>query len=142
MGKETGGAKVEDPDYIKANEVAEIVFAPQSPFVVEGFKKCEGLGRVAIMEGNTVVMLGKAISTTHAYHVKRVQPVARVRLTDPPNSQWGSRKTAKLPFGRCHAVCPTWQATRVTLLEVVACDWDPAFWGLCFLCLPKFSVIK
>lgn len=62
MGKETGGAKVENPDYIKANEVAEIVFKPQSPFVCEGFKKCEGLGRVAIMEGNTVVMLGKAIS--------------------------------------------------------------------------------
>lgn len=61
MGKETGGAKVEDPDYIKANEVAEIQFKPQSPFVAESFKACEGLGRVAIMEGNTVVMLGKAI---------------------------------------------------------------------------------
>ncbi|KAI0564123.1 Translation elongation factor eEF1 subunit alpha [Gracilaria domingensis] len=61
MGKETGGAKVEHPEYIKANEVAEIVFEPQQPFVVEGFKSCEGLGRVAIMEGNTVVMLGKAI---------------------------------------------------------------------------------
>lgn len=62
MGKETGGAKVEGPEYVKANEVAEIVFKPMSPFVVEGFKQCEGLGRVAIMEGNTVVMLGKAIS--------------------------------------------------------------------------------
>jgi elongation factor 1-alpha len=61
MGKETGGAKVEDPEYVKANEVAEITFAPQQPFVVESFKSCEGLGRVAIMEGNTVVMLGKAI---------------------------------------------------------------------------------
>lgn len=59
MGKETGGAKVEDPEYVKANEVAELTFAPQQPFVVEGFKQCEGLGRVAIMEGNTVVMLGK-----------------------------------------------------------------------------------
>lgn len=66
MGKETGGAKVENPDYVKANEVAEIVFKPQSPFVVEGFKKCEGLGRVAIMEGNTVVMLGKAIKVEFA----------------------------------------------------------------------------
>lgn len=66
MGKETGGAKVEDPEYIKANEVAEIVFTPQQPFVVEGFKSCEGLGRVAIMEGNTVVMLGKAIKVEFA----------------------------------------------------------------------------
>ena len=61
MGKKTGGAKVEDPEYVKANAVAQIVFAPQQPFVVEGFKQCEGLGRIAIMEGNTVVMLGKAI---------------------------------------------------------------------------------
>ena len=66
MGKETGGAKVEDPEYVKANEVAQIVFAPQQPFVVEGFKQCEGLGRVAIMEGNTVVMLGKAIKVAFA----------------------------------------------------------------------------
>jgi elongation factor 1-alpha len=27
--------------------------------VVEPYDKCEGLGRVAIMEGNGVVMLGK-----------------------------------------------------------------------------------
>jgi elongation factor 1-alpha len=33
---------------------------------VESFKSCEGLGRVAIMEGNTVVMLGKAISVVFA----------------------------------------------------------------------------
>lgn len=65
MGKETGGAKVEGPEYVKANEVAEIVFKPMSPFVVEGFKDCEGLGRVAIMEGNTVVMLGKAITVEY-----------------------------------------------------------------------------
>lgn len=64
MGKETGGAKVEDPEYIKANEVAQITFAPQQPFVVESFKSCEGLGRVAIMEGNTVVMLGKAVKVS------------------------------------------------------------------------------
>merc|ERR1711935_147087 len=59
MGKETGGAKVEGPQYVKKNEVAEIVFTPQAPFVADTFKSCEGLGRVAIMEGNGVVMLGK-----------------------------------------------------------------------------------
>jgi len=64
MGKETGGKKVEEPVYVKANDLAEIVFEPQQPFVVEDFKKCEGLGRVAIMEGATVVMLGKAIAVT------------------------------------------------------------------------------
>jgi elongation factor 1-alpha len=59
MGKETGMKKVEEPNCIKANEMAEIVFEPQQPFVVDLFKNCEGLGRIAIMEGNSVVMLGK-----------------------------------------------------------------------------------
>jgi elongation factor 1-alpha len=59
MGKETGGKKAENPPNLKANEVAVVTFEPQQPFVVDSFKACEGLGRVAIMEGNTVVMLGK-----------------------------------------------------------------------------------
>merc|ERR1719183_2004719 len=62
IGKETGGAKAPSPAYVKANEMAEIVFEPQQPFVAEAFGECEGLGRVAIMEGASVVMLGKAIS--------------------------------------------------------------------------------
>jgi elongation factor 1-alpha len=62
IGKETGGAKAEDPPHLKANEMAEVVFAPLQPFCAEGFKSCEGLGRVAIMEGASVVMLGKAVS--------------------------------------------------------------------------------
>jgi len=59
IGKETGGAKQENPPMLKANEVAQVVFEPQQPFVVDTFKNCEGLGRIAVMEGNTVVMLGK-----------------------------------------------------------------------------------
>jgi len=64
MGKETGGKKAEEPHCLKANEMAEVVFAPQQPLVVDTFKNCEGLSRVAIMEGNGVVMLGKVIKTT------------------------------------------------------------------------------
>jgi len=60
IGKETGGQKAENPPHLKANEMAEVVFEPQQPFVAEAFSKCEGLGRVAIMEGASVVMLGKA----------------------------------------------------------------------------------
>jgi len=41
--------------------MAEVVFVPQQPFVVDTFKNCEGLGRIAIMEGNSVVMLGKIV---------------------------------------------------------------------------------
>jgi elongation factor 1-alpha len=62
IGKETGGQKAENPPHLKANEMAEVVFEPQQPFVAESFKSCEGLGRVAIMEGASVVMLGKAVA--------------------------------------------------------------------------------
>ena len=64
MGKETGGKKAEEPHCLKANEMAEVVFAPVQPLVVDSFKNCEGLSRVAIMEGNGVVMLGKVTKTT------------------------------------------------------------------------------
>lgn len=62
VGKDTGGKKQESPAFLKANEMAEITFEPLQPFVVDTFKSCEGLGRVAIMEGNSVVMLGKVTS--------------------------------------------------------------------------------
>jgi elongation factor 1-alpha len=64
VGKSTGGAKVEGAPMIKAGEMGLVTFEPQQPFVVEPFKVCEGLGRLAIMEGNSVVMLGKAVKTT------------------------------------------------------------------------------
>jgi elongation factor 1-alpha len=59
MGKETGGQKVESPVMLKAGEVAEVEWVPQQPLVVDTFKNCPGLGRVAIMDGNSVVMIGK-----------------------------------------------------------------------------------
>jgi elongation factor 1-alpha len=64
IGKETGGKQLASPQYLQANEVAQAVFQPKAPFVVDSFKNCEGLGRVAIMEGNGVVMLGKIIKVT------------------------------------------------------------------------------
>jgi len=62
VGKETGNKKLENPASLKANEMAEVSFEPQQPFVVDTFKNCEGLGRIAIMEGNGVVMLGKIVT--------------------------------------------------------------------------------
>merc|ERR1719355_234198 len=50
MGKETGG-----------KEMAECWFTPQQPLVCDSFKNCEGLSRVAFMDGNGVVMLGKVV---------------------------------------------------------------------------------
>merc|ERR1739845_121552 len=62
MGKETGGKKMEDPHSLKSNEMAECAFQPQQPLVCDSFKNCKGLSRVAFMDGNGVVMLGKVVS--------------------------------------------------------------------------------
>merc|ERR1712134_144919 len=62
MGKETGGKKMDDPHSLKSNEMAECSFQPQQPLVCDTFKNCEGLSRVAFMDGNGVVMLGKVVS--------------------------------------------------------------------------------
>jgi len=62
MGKETGGKKMEDPHSLKSNEMAQISMQPQQPLVCDTFKNCEGLSRVAFMDGNGVVMLGKIVS--------------------------------------------------------------------------------
>jgi len=64
MGKETGGKKMEAPHSLKSNEVAEVVFAPCQPLVVDSFKNCEGLSRIAFLDGNSAVMLGKVTTTT------------------------------------------------------------------------------
>jgi len=64
IGKDSAGAKQDNPPFLKANEMAEVVFEPQGDFVCDKFDNCEGLGRVAIMEGSSVVMLGKAVSVT------------------------------------------------------------------------------
>merc|ERR1711966_412400 len=64
MGKETGGKKMEDPHSLKSNEMAECNLQPQQPLVCDSFKNCEGLSRVAFMDGNGVVMLGKVVTCT------------------------------------------------------------------------------
>jgi len=66
VSKETGGQKAEKPPHLKANDMAECKFEPVLPLVVDSFKNCEGLGRIAIMEGASVVMLGKITACTRA----------------------------------------------------------------------------
>lgn len=65
VGKETGGKKMESPVGLKANEMAEVVFEPTQPLIVDSFKNCEGLSRIAFLDGNTAVMLGKVTTVTH-----------------------------------------------------------------------------
>merc|ERR1711924_489210 len=55
----TPGEKAEGVVALKTNDAAEGVFEPQQPMVVDNFTKCEGLSRIAFMDGNSAVMLGK-----------------------------------------------------------------------------------
>jgi len=65
MGKETGGKWVEDSVFLKENEAAEVLFEPKGELTLEAFKDCEGLGRVAFLEGGQAVMLGQVTSVTY-----------------------------------------------------------------------------
>ena len=62
MGKDTGGAKADNPTSLKTGDTAEIVFEPQLPFVADTFESCEGLARLALMESSQPIMLGKIVA--------------------------------------------------------------------------------
>ena len=72
IGKETGGKKAEGVTCLKSNEMAELVFQPIQPLVVDVFENCEGLSRLAVMEGNGVVMLGKCVGVVEKVDVAAV----------------------------------------------------------------------
>jgi len=59
MGKDTGGEKTEGGVELKTNDAAGVVMVPQQPMVVDTFDNCEGLARIALLDGNSAVMLGK-----------------------------------------------------------------------------------
>jgi elongation factor 1-alpha len=58
-GKDTGGNQVNDPTSIPKNNMALCLFVPQKPFTCESFEGCEGLARLALMEGNGCIGLGR-----------------------------------------------------------------------------------
>lgn len=65
MGKSTSNAKVEGVPYIEAGDQAEVVFAPKMPIVVSPFDECKPLGRIAAMDSNSLIMLGKVTKVTY-----------------------------------------------------------------------------
>ncbi|MBA43069.1 MAG: elongation factor 1-alpha [Magnetococcales bacterium] len=65
QGKKTQGAKIENPEFLEAGDQAEITVTPKMPFYLETFTSCKGLGRVAFMDSNTLVMLGKVLSVEY-----------------------------------------------------------------------------
>lgn len=60
--KKTNGQKVEGVTYLETGDNAEVVFEPTMPYYCETFTDCAGLGRVAVMDSNQLVMLGKVTS--------------------------------------------------------------------------------
>tara|TARA_B110000211_G_scaffold204235_1_gene237607 strand:+ start:6386 stop:7789 length:1404 start_codon:yes stop_codon:yes gene_type:complete len=65
QGKATGGVKLDNPLFIKAGEQAEVSFEPRTPFFVDKFDDCRGLGRIAGMDSNTLVVLGKVLDVEY-----------------------------------------------------------------------------
>lgn len=65
QSKKTANQKMDNPDFIEAFEQAEISFEPQLPFYCEDYETCQGLGRIAIMESNSLVMLGKVLEVEY-----------------------------------------------------------------------------
>ena len=46
-------------------------FVPQQPIYLEKFDDCPGLGRIAVMDSNNLVMLGKVISVKYKPYKKK-----------------------------------------------------------------------
>merc|ERR1712241_724372 len=66
MGKSTSNAKVEGVPYIEAGDQAEVVFQPKMPIVVQPFDECKPPGRIAAMDSNSLIMLGKVTKVVYA----------------------------------------------------------------------------
>jgi len=61
-GKSTGGQKVEAPLFIEAGDEAEVVFVPKMPMCVDAYDVCKPLGRMAAMDSNSLIMLGRVLA--------------------------------------------------------------------------------
>ena len=66
MGRSTSNMKVEGVPYIEAGDQAEVVFKPKLPLVALPFDECKPFGRIAVMNSNSLVMLGKVIKVVLA----------------------------------------------------------------------------
>jgi len=60
-GKSTSNAKVESPMYIEAGDEAEVLFKPKGPLCVDAYDVCKPLGRMAAMDSNSLIMLGRVL---------------------------------------------------------------------------------
>merc|ERR1712226_1715278 len=60
-GKSTSNVKVDDPQFIEAGDEAEVVFKPKMPICVDAYDVCKPLGRMAAMDSNSLIMLGRVL---------------------------------------------------------------------------------
>jgi len=97
IGKESGNTKAPNPTSLKSNEMGEAVFEPMQPFVVDTFKNCEGLGRVAIMEGASVIMLGKV--TAVDFKEKAKEPEKAAPTAGKPGDKAATKPAGNKPAG-------------------------------------------
>jgi elongation factor 1-alpha len=65
-GKKTNKQKIENPPYVESGDMAEVTFEPQQSLYLEPYSRCEGLGRVAAMDSNSLIMLGRVNSVVYA----------------------------------------------------------------------------
>jgi len=65
-GKSTSNVKVDNPLYIEAGDEAEVIFAPRMPLCVDAYDVCKPLGRMAAMDSNSLIMLGRVLQATKA----------------------------------------------------------------------------
>ena len=71
MGKKTGNEKQENPQFLEKGESAEIELSPQQLIYLDTFDNCQGLGRIAVMDSNQLVMLGKVLSVKYKPYKKK-----------------------------------------------------------------------
>jgi len=57
-----GNVKIENPPFIVAGDEAEVIFAPKMPICVDAYDVCKPLGRMAAMDSNSLIMLGRVLS--------------------------------------------------------------------------------
>jgi elongation factor 1-alpha len=60
-GKSTSNVKVESPMFIEAGDEAEVIFKPKMPLCVDAYDVCKPLGRMAAMDSNSLIMLGRVL---------------------------------------------------------------------------------
>jgi len=65
LGKATNNVKVDHGQFIEAGDQAEVVFVPKMPMVVCSFDECKPLGRMAAMDSNSLIMLGKVVAVEY-----------------------------------------------------------------------------